>query len=289
MTTPLDSTGRHRRTGLASALVVGALLAPSTADAFVVNRTSSGLPVHWAQSSVVLVVDASVEEITPDAIAVLGSAAGSWAGVDGAPTVSVRRATSPSTPRFDGQNVIYFYPEGYAPAGAALAISIVTYDDSTGLILDADIVLNGLYTFAVLAEGARPDLSAIPVSNDGEYAAGELPIPGNPGQDSFDLLHVVAHETGHALGMKDETARTTSLMYLYTLPGNASPRAPTADDRGGIDELYGSSRSGCSSTVAAGPRPVCPWSVAPVLGLLSAAAILRRGRRASRGSQDRTA
>jgi hypothetical protein len=272
---------RARLAGAGAIVALCTLLASTTAQAFEIKKTTSGLPVHWESgAAVVFETDPSIEALTPEAPAAIRAAAESWSTLEGAPGVSVQPAAGPSQPGYDGKNTVYYYPQGYPLAGDALAITILTYDDTDGSILDADIVYNGIYPFATLPTGAEPTPTAIPVSNDGESLAGEL---GDPGGDAFDVVHVGAHEMGHALGMNDETVTRSSLMYLYSFPGAASPRAPTNDDLDGLVDLYSGSGRGCSSSVAAFGRPrVPPPALIALVGAMLGWILVGRRRRAGR-------
>lgn len=129
-------------------------------------------------------------------------------------------------------------------------------------------MLNGRYSFAALPAGATPDSLAVPVFNDGATDTGPQWGWGwGHGFGTFDLTHVIAHETGHALGMRDEVVSHDPVMYLYTLPGDASRRVPTTDDLDGIKEIYAgvasSSAQGCaSSTVSPKRARVSPLALA---------------------------
>jgi MYXO-CTERM domain-containing protein len=150
----------------------------------------------------------------------------------------------------DGHNVVYFMADGYAEAGEALAVTLVSFDDATGEIIDADIVINGRYAFAVLAADCTPTSEDVAIPNDpveqttAPYAYGSA--------EPFDLVHVVAHETGHLLGLLDAVAEPNDLMFLYTSPHDAARRAPAPDDVAGLDALYSTSSQGC--TMAPGPH-----------------------------------
>src|SRR5690606_21498076 len=80
------------------------------------------------------------------------SALSSWSGSVGAPELEVapHDETSPTKAGFDQKNGVFFVRGGYAPAGRALAITVLTYDNRSGRILDADVIFNGAYSFEVL-------------------------------------------------------------------------------------------------------------------------------------------
>jgi hypothetical protein len=226
---------------------------PLTAHAFEITTTTDGVPVSWQPSSVLFETDPSLEGLPPEAVTTVSSAVQVWSGLSGAPALSVQPAPSASQPGFDGNNVIYFAPAGYPPAGNAIAVTILTYDDTTGHILDADIVLNGLYQFGILPAASTALPGAPMLANDGEGTAkGSEAIAGD-----FDIAHVVAHEAGHTLGLRDEMASRAPLMFLYTQPGNANPRSPTSDDLAGIAELYADASAGraCASSTMSPRHP----------------------------------
>jgi hypothetical protein len=233
---------------LSCIVVLAALLVSANARAFDVKTTASGVPVHWERAEVTYEIDPSIAAAVPGGYDAVAEAVAGWSGIPGAPKLSVTAGDGHAKPGNDGHNVVFFAPDGYAPAGDALAITILSYDETTGEIVDADIVVNGKHAFGILADGARPSANARPMSNDG--SSDEAQSAG-----TFDLVHVVAHETGHTLGLRDDLT-PGPLMYLYTMPGDASARTPTADDEAGVDSLYASSaagHAGCQARIAAGP------------------------------------
>ncbi len=285
------ASSRWRRC-LLGVIAVGASLATSaSAEAYVVRETASGLPVRWPSDDVSLEVDPSLTAAVPDALAAATAAAAGWTDTGAGPELHVSLAASASVPAVDGRNVIYFIP-GYPAAAGALAITIVSYDDVTGAIVDTDVVINGSYGFAVLPATARAPVGATQVAN--EPALGGADGPAWPfgaaagielAPPTFDLIHVLAHETGHVLGLRDATDEVSDVMYLWSSPDDAARRTPASDDAAGVMSLYAgmSSGQGCASAATAG-APSSGVLSACVLGLVAVGAVRRRHRVGARGA-----
>ena len=248
-----------------AALVLAAIGAPD-AHAFVVKKTSKGELVHWDTRTVDYTFDPSVDQNVQDAVSATTRAMSSWSGTVGAPDLQGHPASAvvdaPTKPGFDQKNGVFFMPDGYAPAGRALAITVLTYDNASGRILDADIIVNGAYKFAVL--GAPKDVAAQQTVTTGAHPSNTDGIthvdePATSTDTVYDLHHVVAHELGHSLGMNDELERKDALMYRYSSPNDASLRAPATDDIEGLAELYSTkleaSGNGCGNATVAPKKP----------------------------------
>lgn len=216
--------------------------------------------MHWGRANVGFTMDPSVEANVAGATEATKHAMQSWSGTVGAPELAMkpRGEKAPEKPALDFENGIFFMKSGYEPAGRSLAITILTYDNVTGEIVDADVAFNGRYTFAVLEEQAPSAPEAIgphPTATDG--IAHEMPA----GREDtvYDLHHVVAHELGHSLGMDDELRQSDVLMYRYSAPNDPSVRAPVSDDIAGLATIYSSrfaaSGSGCGGAMVAPKKP----------------------------------
>lgn len=230
---------------VASLILTAALLAGGSASAFEAKHTQSGKPVRWGADTVELVLSPSIDAIAPGAREALESALSGWAGASHAPKLVLRTGTADLKPAYDGTNLVYYAPDGFAPAGSALAVTVLSFDDATGEILDADIIINGRRGLEVLPGSAVADVDAHAVSTEGGSEGGS---DDEHVGEAFDLEHVFAHEAGHLLGLNDEPANAKALMYPFTMPGDASMRLPSDDDIAGIAESY----SGPSPAASAG-------------------------------------
>jgi len=223
----------------------------SSARAFELKHTSHGDLVRWASSQITFIVDPSLASVVGGGQGVADAIA-AWSGAAGAPALtSVTGTTTTPKPALDGQNRVLFAAPGFAPAGAALAVTVLSYDNITGDVIEADIVVNGAYRFAQLAAGTQASMGARPVSTEG---GGD--DEARHDASAFDIDHVVAHEIGHALGLSDERSDHVAMMYAYSMPGDATLRAPSNDDLDGLTSLYGgsASRAGCGHASVAGAR-----------------------------------
>lgn len=266
--------------GVAGALLLSVVGAPD-AHAYVVKKTSRGAFVHWDTPTVDYTFDPSIGENVPDAVSATSHAMLSWSGTVGAPELQGHEATTvvtpPKSPGFDQKNGVFFMPNGYAPAGKALAVTVLTYDNASGRILDADIIVNGIYKFAVLedvsgaAHALKDPSGPHPTNTDGIAHQDEATSIDTV----YDFHHVVAHELGHSLGMNDEMQRKDALMYRYSAPNDATLRAPASDDIAGLAELYSTkleaSGNGCGNATVAPKKPslaASHFAMAATLGFL---------------------
>lgn len=196
------------RRALALVLAGAAGLAPASASAFVTRSTDDGAPVRWPSRDVSYVRDRSLLAIE-GADAALATAAQGWSA-RAKVTLAIAPDVADLAPGLDGKNGVFV--GGWAFTPGQLAVTVVSYDERTGRVLDADVVLR----------------------DDVKFSA----TPTQDREKTYDLVRILSHELGHSLGLGDELANTKSVMYLYTRPNDASKRVPTADDVAGIRALY---------------------------------------------------
>lgn len=261
------------------------------AKAFEVKHAADGNLVSWRRANVSWTIDSSVRKVQggEDAVA---AAALAWSQRSGAPALAVEQVDAKLEPGLDGTNAVFFVEGGFAPAGNALAVTVLSFDDRTGEVLDADIVLNGKYHLGSVANGTTHPAAVT-----------------EPGGETYDIGRVIAHEMGHALALSDEYANKSALMNPYVPRGVALATSPGDDDLAGLTTLYGSAESadlaqaaqaehlaGAGSAATAGsagsatgcavataPRPLrAPATIYVAAGLALAALAMARGARAPR-------
>jgi hypothetical protein len=273
------SQRRHGRSS-ASALcaALACTLASSTAGAYELRQTSTGAFVRWESEPVPFVVDPSLDAAAPHGVEAAMKAIASWSRVAGGPELVAKVGPGGGKPAVDGQNTILYMPDGYPPAGAALAVTVSTFDVDTGELLDTDIVVNGRYAFGVLAPDARPADGAPAVATEGQGDTVALCGP-------FDLQHVLGHEVGHALGLADVWNDPHAVMYAYTKPGDASNRVPSPDDLSGLGSLYAGAWGGAGCDVSRVPDGASGAAASVMLSIGALVLVRRRARgaRAGRG------
>jgi MYXO-CTERM domain-containing protein len=99
----------------------------------------------------------------------------------------------------------------FGDANDSLGMTTVTFNTTSGAILDVDLELNGTI---------------------GDYSFEETAVPGK-----FDLQSVLTHEAGHMLGLAHTDAVSSSMYGRYE-PGSIEPRTLTADDQAAICTVY---------------------------------------------------
>jgi hypothetical protein len=133
-----------------------------------------------------------------------------------------------------------------------LAVTVVTYELSTGRLLDADVLVNAHVPFDMVDESAPGELV------------------------SYDLAAVLTHEAGHMLGLGESDADPMATMWPYARMGDTHQRTLATDDEEGVIAAYAGAPpqpvAGCGGASVGGrPRALpVPWQVATLLLLLLA-------------------
>ncbi len=252
-----------RRTLLTTLVAASATLTQAAAYGYTIRKSDAGEPVRWADSRVEVVIDASVGEVDPHAADTVAKAMGEWSGVDKsfAPDVVVSDGKADEVGYHKGaknMNTVRYAKEGSPIAGKALGVTVLTYD-STGKVLDADIIMNGgaARDFALLGEKEGYD-------HGGDHSKDKLPSP--KAAKFFDFQNVLTHEAGHFLGFGENNDDKEATMFFSSARGEINKRNLNADDVAGVQDLYADAGSSASESPASAGASCSVRSGVPLRG-----------------------
>ena len=246
---------RRGALGCAVILVVAGLSAE--AHAYTLKTTASGARVRWHRADVALsvVMMGEPERLSRDEVVrALSRAAAAWE-IPGVPRISVREGRAAESWAVDGVNGVYVLAR-WPFEDRRLAVTVSTYAEATGELIDADILINGEMPFAVLADER------------------EHGMPGAP----YDLDLVLTHELGHVLGI-DESEIEEATMWHRIGRGEMSRRTLAVDDVDAALALYPAGAldapAGCSVSARGGVDAT--W-LSGMMAIAALAGVRRRGK-----------
>ncbi len=192
-------------------------LAPSASHAYTQRFTVGGLPVRWSHASVPLRVDPALGRDPGEADAAARIAFAAWGGIPNVPLLSlageVQRAHGYAS---SGPNENGVYQVGMLPIGGnALAVTVSTYRQDDGILLDADILVKDSRDVRLLDE-----------------------MPARRDRRRYDLASLLAHESGHVLGLGESMDDATATMWPRIGLGETDARTISADDEAGVRAIY---------------------------------------------------
>ena len=212
----------HAAFVLAATLFCAALLAHPDASAF--NRElaqDTAKPLFWETLPVPYIINSQCAGTQEDKTACLDAVQKSFATWTAPDCTVLKFDAQGTTDRTDvgydqanpGQNInlIVWTFANWPYEAAALALTTTTYMPSTGVIVDADMEVNGQnFEWRALA------------TPDSRYT---------------DIQNVVTHEAGHFIGL-DHVNDTASTMYPTAPYGEISKRQLAQDDINGVCAIY---------------------------------------------------
>jgi MYXO-CTERM domain-containing protein len=248
------------------------------------KHTKSGAVERWWRARVTVTLDGSLAALSPAAEDAVQEAFGSWVSSDAKiPRLAFDAKNKKNlvlSP--DGENRIYYAPIRVPGHEGDLAITLGYTNDTTGEIVEADIIVNSLRPFALLdaSTGAEPSGSAKSgahsdaedSSTDKGGSSGKHTTTDNSSADkggssssrasptqghdvtpppscsqTYDLRSVVTHEAGHFFGLGEDMTDTVATMYYSTRPCDLHKRELKTDDTEQVSSLYAATPDGAPS------------------------------------------
>jgi hypothetical protein len=203
------------------------------------KQTSKGGHVRWQTDAIDVVLDKSFTDIAGPKV--YGAAVDAWRATGATlPSISSKSGKNRELgykSKGDNENVVVYAPAGFGPAKGALAITVLTYEEESGRIVDADVLLNGGGRYFAIFD--RDESSGDPISIEGSAAAAGSSTSTAPSKTAkFDVQSVVTHELGHFFGLGEDYEDAKATMYISTRHGEIHKRIVTKNEGAVMTALY---------------------------------------------------
>jgi hypothetical protein len=232
------------------------LLLPTAAGAYTVRQTATGEDVHWTTRTLSVSIDRSMREIAhlSDVREALDEATAAWTATGEGPVLSVETDPLDGDPNPADGVVGVYCPSRWPADPDYLGVTVSTYVAATGVLVDADILLNDRKPFERFDVEGPPDDCILDHREDNAY----------------DLDSVLTHELGHVLGLGESMDDPEATMWPRLAKRTVHPRSLATDDVDGVTSIYASLAPPTESAAS------CSASRGPIggLALVGAAALL---------------
>jgi hypothetical protein len=260
------------------------------------KHTKSGQVERWWRDRVTVTLDGSLSSLSPAARDTVEEAFGAWVSSDAKiPRLAFDARDNKGNVVLspDGENRIYYAPIRVPGHEGDLAITLGYTNDATGEIVEADMIVNSLRPFALLAAttGSTPSTPKDTGGNSdhkgpesskettGEHAPAAAP-PAPSCAETYDFRSIVTHEAGHFFGLGEDMTDSSATMYYSTPPCDLRKRDLKSDDTEQVSSLYAVTPDGAPSSDETVSAQKCEIGSlgrrargAPSAGLLTALAL----------------
>jgi uncharacterized protein (TIGR03382 family) len=227
--------------GLGGAANVSHLRAPPAPVMQIVSgnptlkKGSDGASVRWHSAKSKLFLDASLDQLGPNARETVQLGFGTWLS-SGAklPNLSF---DSTSGAKFgqepNGKSEIMYGPITLQGHENDLALTVTFSDPKTGEVVEADMIFNNNHPYAMLPYQAAA----------GAMTAADMTSCAQ----NYDLQSIATHEAGHFFGLGEDYDSTVATMYYTTGRCETNKRVLQNTDETTMDALYLSSETQVAS------------------------------------------
>lgn len=245
------------------------------------KRTPAGDLQRWGGGEVNVFIDDSVEHAAAGGRSAVQNGFGAWLASTGhlpALRFDTTHGARPSL-EADGKSTVMVAQIPFAGHHRDLAITIGFLDPDTGRLVEADIVLNARYHWAVLGGGAAQQHGE--GSDDDTDKSCTNENAGESCGGKYDVEDIATHEIGHFFGLGEDTDDRAATMFKCSSACEIHKRDLQSDDRAAIGTLYATaepapagSSAGCSVAHSRAPGGAA-WLVI-CLGVAAGGAWRRR-------------
>ena len=246
--------------------------------------------MRWQTDAIDVVLDKSFTDLAGPKV--YGAAVDAWRATGAAvPSVSTKSGKERQIgyqSRGENENVVVYAKNGWSKANGALAITVLTYEEESGRIVDADVLLNGGGRYFAIFASDESSGDSISIDGSGTASTGGTTMPSKTAK--FDVQSVVTHELGHFFGLGEDYDDAKATMYVSTRHGEIHKRIVTKGEGIVMAGLYADeitstddstqTRGGCGGAqMARSGSASSPWIGFVVAGLgLGLYAAARRSR-----------
>jgi hypothetical protein len=196
-----------------------------------IKRAPNGDQVRWRRSKTEIRIDASIDRYGPRAREAVQRAFGTWLelGTHTPKLVFDTASASKLSLDPDGKNSVLVAPITLPGHENDLAITLAFWDERTGSIAEADIVINAKVAFEVL--DAQPE-------DEAQRDAGNVQEHRECVATAYDLQNVLTHEVGHFMGLGEEMLEDGASMFYRSHRCETQKRTLAASDEHSVVTLY---------------------------------------------------
>jgi hypothetical protein len=197
-----------------------------------IKRAPNGDQVRWRLSKTEIRIDGSIDRYGPRAREAVQRAFGTWLELGThTPELSFDTASaSKLSLEPDGKNSVLVAPITLPGHEDDLAITLAFWDERTGSIAEADIVINAKVNFEVMEADPDDDVRLDGADNAQEH---RQCVAG-----SYDLQNVLTHEVGHFMGLGEELKEDGASMFYRSHRCETQKRTLASSDQHSVVTLY---------------------------------------------------